>query len=120
METAEDPVAVLMGPPVFPFGTTRLDTIVSRHDDGATMPDREQIGAFVRRRRRANGMTQRELAELAGVGTRFVSELEREKPTVRLDAVNAILAVFGATVGVVEMPRAPLELDDPDWDEEVP
>lgn len=73
------------------------------------MPDRESIGAFVRRRRRANGLSQRELAELAGVGTRFVSELERDKPTVRVDAVNAVLAVFGRTLGVVEAPREPLE-----------
>lgn len=63
------------------------------------------MGAFVRRRRKANGLTQRELAELAGVGVRLVSELERGKPTLRLDAVRAVLAVFGMTVGVVPMPR---------------
>ena len=74
--------------------------------NGPLMPDRESIGAFVRRRRRANGLTQAELAELAGVGTRFVSELERDKPTVRLDAVDAVLAVFGKEVGVVDVPRS--------------
>lgn len=51
-------------------------------------------------------MTQRELGELASVGTRFVSELERGKPTVRMSAVNKILAVFGKTLGIVEAPRA--------------
>lgn len=72
------------------------------------MPDRDQsLGAFVRARRRANGMTQRELAELAGVGVRFVSELERDKATLRLATVNAVLAVFGKTLGVVELPRDP-------------
>jgi y4mF family transcriptional regulator len=66
------------------------------------MLDREQnIGQFVRARRRANALTQRELAELAGVGTRLISELERGKPTVRLDVVNAVLAVFGKQAGVV-------------------
>lgn len=50
-------------------------------------------------------MTQRELAELAGVGIRFLSELERGKETVRLDAVNAVLAVFGKQAGVVDRAR---------------
>lgn len=73
------------------------------------MPDRESsIGEFVRRRRRANGLTQRELGELAGVGTRFVSELERGKATARMDATNAVLAVFGKQLGLVDLTREPL------------
>lgn len=63
------------------------------------------IGTFVRQRRKAGRMTQRELGELAGVGTRFVSELERDKPSVRLNAVNQVLAVFGKTLGIVDAPR---------------
>lgn len=62
------------------------------------------MGEFVRERRQANGMTQRELGELAGVGTRFVSELERNKPTVRLDAVRKVLKVFGKTLAVADQP----------------
>lgn len=71
------------------------------------IPDREikSIGAFIRERRRASGMTQPELAELAGVGLRFVVELERGKPTMRMDSVNAVLRVFGKTLGVVDMLR---------------
>ncbi|HRX87291.1 MAG TPA: helix-turn-helix transcriptional regulator [Phycisphaerae bacterium] len=63
------------------------------------------IGSFVRTRRQASRLTQRELGELAGVGTRFVSELERNKPTVRLSIVNRVLAVFGKTLGPVDAPR---------------
>lgn len=66
------------------------------------MPDRESIASFVRRRRKAHGLTQVELAELAGVGPRFVSELERAKPTLRLDALRRVLAVFGKDVGLVD------------------
>lgn len=74
------------------------------------MPDREsEIGRFVRARRQANGLTQVELGELAGVGTRFISELERGKPTLRLSTVNAVLAVFGKQLGVVDAPRPPEE-----------
>ncbi len=61
----------------------------------------ETIGTFVRDRRKAGQMTQRELGELAGVGTRFVSELERGKPSVRLSVVNKVLAVFGKSLGIV-------------------
>ncbi len=73
--------------------------------DWLFVPDRESAGAFVRTRRVANGLTQRQLGELAGVGTRFVSELERDKATLRLDAVNAVLGVFGKRLGVVDAHR---------------
>lgn len=63
------------------------------------------IGEFVRARRKASGFTQAELGDLAGVGRRFVSELEQAKPTTRMDAVNKVLAVFGKTLGVVDAPR---------------
>jgi y4mF family transcriptional regulator len=65
----------------------------------------ETIGTFVRDRRKAGQMTQRELGELAGVGTRFISELERGKPSVRLSVVNKVLAVFGKSLGIVDAPR---------------
>lgn len=63
------------------------------------------IGEFVRARRRAGRLTQGELGELAGVGRRFVSELEQAKPTARIDAVNKVLAVFGKALGVVDAPK---------------
>ena len=63
------------------------------------------IGQYVRNRRKAASLTQRALGELAGVGPRFVSELERDKPTVRVDAVNRVLAVFGKQLGLVDAPR---------------
>ncbi|MFM7837033.1 MAG: helix-turn-helix domain-containing protein [Planctomycetaceae bacterium] len=72
----------------------------------------QEIGAFIRRRRRANNLTQRELSELANVGLRLVSELERGKPTLRTDAVNRVLAVFGQMLGVVPAPGPPFHIDD--------
>lgn len=78
------------------------------------MPDRESIAAFVRARRLANGFSQRELAELAAVGVRLVSEVERAKPTTRMDVVNRVLAVFGKTLGVVDAPRDELGLEPGD------
>ncbi len=63
------------------------------------------IGTFVRERRESEGLSQRRLAELAGVGTRFVVELERGKPTVRMDVVDRVLGVFGFGLRAVELPR---------------
>jgi y4mF family transcriptional regulator len=45
--------------------------------------------------RKAAGLTQVELANRAGVGLRFLRELEQGKPTVRMDKVNQVLALFG-------------------------
>lgn len=64
-----------------------------------------ELGQLVRQRRRANGMSQEELALLAGVGRRFVSELERGKAGVRLEKVDQLLRVFGKRLGVVDRER---------------
>ena len=42
-----------------------------------------------------------DLAEKSGVGLRFVRDLEQGKPTLRLDKVNQVLALFGHEVGAV-------------------
>ncbi len=72
----------------------------------------QKIGEFVRNRRNAASMTQRELGELAGVGIRFISDLERGKLTVRMAEVDAVLSVFGKTIGIVERPRGEEKPDD--------
>jgi len=64
-----------------------------------------KLGQLVRQRRRANGMSQEELALLAGVGRRFVSELERGKASVRIETVDQVLRVFGKKLGVVNRER---------------
>lgn len=53
------------------------------------------IGEYIQAKRKLHGLTQVELAERSGVGVRFVRELERGKPTVQLDKVNQVLALFG-------------------------
>ncbi len=45
--------------------------------------------------RKAAGLTQSQLAKRAGVGLRFIRELEQGKPTVRLDKVNQVLELLG-------------------------
>lgn len=47
------------------------------------------------------GISQPELAQKSGVGLRFVRELEQGKPTLRMDKVNQVLALFGHELGPV-------------------
>lgn len=61
-----------------------------------------QLAEFVKEKRKQLKLTQPELAEKAGVGLRFLRELENGKESVRLDKVNQVLALFGAKVGVIK------------------
>lgn len=64
-----------------------------------------QLSEFVKEKRSAANLTQPELAEKAGVGLRFVRELEQGKETMRLDKVNQVLQLFGYQVGAIPMNR---------------
>lgn len=72
-------------------------------------PERDmgRIALFVRERRKAAGLTQRALAELAGVGPRAVWDFERGKATLRMDVANRVLAVFGKRLDLADAPRPP-------------
>ena len=59
------------------------------------------ISEFVRQKRKEYNLTQRDLADRAGVGIRFVRELEGGKPTLRMDKVNIVLDLFGHQLGPV-------------------
>jgi y4mF family transcriptional regulator len=54
---------------------------------------------FVKERRKQLGLTQVDLADKAGVGLRFVRDLEQGKQSLRLDKVNQVLALFGHEMG---------------------
>ena len=60
------------------------------------------LAEFVKEKRKQLKLTQPELAEKAGVGLRFLRELENGKESVRLDKVNQVLVLFGAKVGVIK------------------
>ena len=60
------------------------------------------LANFVKDKRKSAKLTQPELAEKAGVGLRFIRELEQGKETLRLDKVNQVLQLFGYEVGVVK------------------
>lgn len=57
---------------------------------------------FVKQRRKQLGLTQQDLAERAGVGLRFIRDMEQGKGTLRMDKVNEVLALFGHELAPVE------------------
>lgn len=60
----------------------------------------EHLGDVVRQTRKALSLTQPQLALAAGVGVRFIVDLEAGKPTVRLENVLRVLQALGATLNV--------------------
>lgn len=66
----------------------------------------EEIGTTVRQARLAQGLRQDQLAAAAGVGLRFLVELERGKRTVRLDKVLAVLTALGCRLEIAPPPMS--------------
>lgn len=59
----------------------------------------ETLREFVKGKRKSLKLTQKEMAEKAGVGLRFVRELERGKETLKMNKVNQVLELFGYELG---------------------
>lgn len=57
--------------------------------------DTKELIEFVKKSRKELGLTQVQLAENAGVGLRFIRDLEQGKKTLRMDKVNQVLFLFG-------------------------
>lgn len=60
----------------------------------------EALGAAVLAARHKLGLTQPQLALAAGVGVRFIVDLEAGKPTVRLATVLKVLNALGGTLAI--------------------
>ena len=60
------------------------------------------LSEFVKEKRAHSSLTQADLAAKAGVGLRFLRELEQGKETLRLDKVNQVLKMFGYEMGPVK------------------
>jgi HTH-type transcriptional regulator/antitoxin HipB len=60
----------------------------------------DELGAVIRAERKRLKVTQKELAMAAGTGLRFLIELERGKPTSRLDGVFRVLQALGAKLAI--------------------
>ncbi len=71
-----------------------------------------QLGALVRRRRREAGAGQAQAAGLAGVGIRFLSELERGKETAELGRTIRVMQRLGLELWIVPRGKTPADCAD--------
>lgn len=62
------------------------------------MESSQEIGVIIRRERKAQGLTQSDLAMIANTAQRFISELERGKPTCQLGKTLDVLAALGIRI----------------------
>jgi len=62
------------------------------------MIEPEFLGSIIKKHRRAAGLSQLQLAEMAGVGKTSVFDLEKGKETVQLDTLRKILTVLNIKV----------------------
>jgi HTH-type transcriptional regulator/antitoxin HipB len=60
----------------------------------------DRLAAEVRTRRAALGLTQQDLADMAGVSERFVRFVEQGKPSIQLDSLIAVLETLGLELGL--------------------
>lgn len=68
------------------------------------------IPEYVKKMRKRYSLTQVDCALKAGVGLRFLRELEQGKESLRMDKVNQILNLFGTELGPVPMNREKFNL----------
>ncbi|MES0489269.1 MAG: helix-turn-helix transcriptional regulator [Leptospirales bacterium] len=59
------------------------------------------LADFMKEQRGVLGLTQENLAAKAGVGLRFIRDMEQGKSTLRMDKVNQVLVLFGCQLGPV-------------------
>ena len=65
-----------------------------------TFSSLEELGMAVREARKQTSLTQTELAFAAGVGVRFIGELEGGKPMAQIGKIMQVLAALGGTFAV--------------------
>ena len=63
------------------------------------------LNEYVKVKRKLLGLSREELAQKAGVGLRFLRELEQGKETLKMDKVNQVLKLFGVQLGIVALDR---------------
>jgi HTH-type transcriptional regulator / antitoxin HipB len=62
------------------------------------MLEPQKLAEIVRKHRKAAGLSQLQLSEMAGLGKTVVFDLEKGKATIRLDTLRKILSVLNIKV----------------------
>jgi y4mF family transcriptional regulator len=79
-------------PQIIPIGKT-VDVSIKTPED---------LGSLIRERRKKAKLTQKKAAALAGVGVRFLSELERGKPTAQIGKTLKVAQLLGLELRINE------------------
>ncbi len=66
----------------------------------------EELGRFVKKKRKAMGLTQAELALTSGTGMRFIGDLENGKPTCQIGKTLTVLKTLGLRL-TLSSPHSP-------------
>lgn len=61
----------------------------------------KQLGMLIRETRKKQRLTQEQLAATAGVGVRFIRELEQEKESCHLGKTMIVLAMLGLLLTIM-------------------
>lgn len=77
----------------------------------AAITSPQSLGQALRATRKRLGLTQTDLALAAGVGLRFVVELEGGKPTVRLEQVLRVVDALGGSLTLTGLDAEPDQTD---------
>jgi len=64
-----------------------------------------KLSLFVKTRRKSLGLTQEDLSFKAGVGLRFIRDMEQGKQTLNMNKVNQVLMLFGHELGPIPKDR---------------
>jgi HTH-type transcriptional regulator/antitoxin HipB len=78
----------------------------------AAITSAHALGTALRAARKRLGLTQPDLALAAGVGVRFIVDLEGGKPTVRMEQVLRVIDALGGSLvltGLEAVPDRPAE-----------
>lgn len=67
--------------------------------------ENNQLSTTLKQLRKEYNLTQEDMAFKAGVGLRFVREMEQGKATLRMDKVNQVLLLFNLQLAPVPIPR---------------
>ena len=75
----------------------------------STIQTPNQLGDTLRAARKQLGLTQPQLALVAGVGVRFIVDLEAGKPTLQLEKILRVIDALGGTLTLKGLPLATSE-----------
>lgn len=65
------------------------------------MLEPEKLASLIRKHRKIAGLSQLQLAELAGVGKTVIYDIEKGKETIRLDTLRKILLILNIRVKLI-------------------